>query len=458
MPIHEPSLVTVVGRRGALEVDRAREMLERNDVPHRWVDLDRDPLAPLLDPDSLSGARLPLVLFADGSRLEGPEDYAEPSPGSGDISVEFSQRAGGSTSDSPEAERRYLDTARWRAILADSAGLPTRPRRELYDVVILGAGPAGLTAAVYAASEGLATLVVERNAPGGQAATSSRIENYPGFPDGVGGEELAESAYEQAQRLGAEFVIGVEVESARPKGMVVELSLTSGGRFDARSGVIATGVDYRRLDAPGMEDFVGRGVHYGSATGAAPTYRDRDLVIVGGANSAAQAALHLAEYANRVAMVVRADSLYKGTSAYLCERIEAHERISVRTGTTLERAEGGKWLERVVVSGPEGEKTLDADAVFVLIGGAPLTAGVTGWLRTDERGYFMTGPDLHAEADRSWWPLARDPLFLEASQPGIFVAGDVRRGSIKRVASAVGEGATAIALAHSYLDEVDAEQ
>jgi thioredoxin reductase (NADPH) len=457
MPIHEPGLVTVVGRRGALEVDRAREMLARNDVPHRWLDLDRDPLAPLLDPESLSGARLPLVLFADGGRLEGPVEYAEPSPGSDDIPVAFSQRMVEAAADSPEAEP-YIETARWRARLAGGAGLPTRPRRELYDVVILGAGPAGLTAAVYAASEGLATLVVERNAPGGQAATSSRIENYPGFPEGVSGEELAESAYEQAQRLGAEFVIGVEVEAARPKERVVELRLTSGARFDARSGVLATGVDYRRLDAPGLDDFVGRGVHYGSATGAAPTYRDRDLVIVGGANSAAQAALHLAEYANRVAMIVRADSLYKGTSAYLCERIEAHERISVRTGTTLARAEGGKWLERVAVSGPGGEEVLDTDAVFVLIGGAPLTAGVAGWLRTDERGYFMTGPDLHAEADRSWWPLARDPLFLEASQPGIFVAGDVRRGSIKRVASAVGEGAMAISLAHTYLDDLNADQ
>jgi thioredoxin reductase (NADPH) len=458
MPIHEPGLVTVIGRRGTAGADRAREMLERNDVPRRWLDLDRDPLAPLIDAESLTGSGLPLILFPDGTRLEGPEEYAEPSPGSGDISVEFSRRTAGSAAESQEAERRYLETARWRAKLAEGAGLPTRPRRDLYDVLILGAGPAGLTAAVYAASEGLTTLVVERNAPGGQAATSSRIENYPGFPDGVGGEELAESAYEQAQRLGAEFAIGVEVESAQPKGNVVELSLTSGARFDVRSGLIATGVDYRRLDAPGIEDFVGRGVHYGSATGAAPTYRDRDLVIVGGANSAAQAALHLAEHANRVAMVVRADSLYKGTSAYLCKRIEAHERISVRTETTLDRAEGGRWLERVVVSGPEGEETLDTDAMFVLIGGAPLTAGVTGWLRTDERGYFMTGPDLHAEADRSWWPLARDPLFLEASQPGIFVAGDVRHGSIKRVASAVGEGAMAISLVHTFLDDLNADQ
>jgi thioredoxin reductase (NADPH) len=451
MPIHEPGLVTVVGRRGTLEVDRAREMLERNDVPHRWVDLDRDALAPFLDPESLQGARLPLVLFPDGDRLEGPSDYAEPAPGRGDISVEFSEP--GVPIPSPQLDR-YLESSRWRARLAEGAGLPTRPRREHYDVVVVGAGPAGLTAAVYAASEGLTTLVVERNAPGGQAATSSMIENYPGFPEGVGGEDLAQGTYEQAKRLGAEFVVGVEVESTEPRGDLVKIRLTNGAQFNTRSGVLATGVDYRRLDAPGVDDFVGRGVHYGSATGAAPTYRDRDLVIVGGANSAAQAALHLADSANRVSMLIRGDSIYTGTSAYLCRRIEAHERITVHTETTVSRAEGTNWLERVVVAGPDGEKTIETDAVFVLIGGAPLTAGVRGWLRTDERGYFMTGPDLHAEADRSWWPLARDPLFLESSQPGVFVAGDVRHGSIKRVASAVGEGAMAISLAHTFLDDL----
>ena len=445
-------MVTVVGRRGTLEVDRAREMLERNDVPHRWLDLDRDPVAPLLDPASISQAPLPLILFSDGSRLEGPEDYAEPVPGVGDLSVALAQPpSSGATSPPPN---RYLRSAQWRARLAEGAGLPTRPRRDRYDVVVIGAGPAGLTAAVYAASEGLSTLVVERNAPGGQAATSSRIENYPGFPDGVTGEELAEGTYEQAQRLGAEFVVGVEVESAEPRGDVLNLRLTNGAQFTARSGVLATGVDYRRLDAPGVDGFVGRGVHYGSATGAAPTYRGRELVIVGGANSAAQAALHLAESANRVSMLVRGDSIYRSTSAYLCERIEAHERISVHTETTLTRAEGGNWLERVVVSGPEGERSLDADAVFVLIGGAPLTAGVADWLRTDERGYFVTGPDLHMEADRTTWPIDRDPLFLESSRPGIFVAGDVRHGSIKRVASAVGEGAMAISLVHAFLADL----
>jgi thioredoxin reductase (NADPH) len=443
VPIQDPEVVTLVGRRGAPGVDRARELLERNDVPHRWLDLDRDPLAPLLEAEAIEGRRLPLVLFPDGTRIEGLDEYLEPVPGQTDLGD----------------MDRYIATARWRTALAAGAGLPTTPRQDSYDVVVVGAGPAGLTAAVYAASEGLETLVTERNAPGGQAGTSSRIENYPGFPEGISGDDLADSAYAQAERFGAEFAIGVEILSATPQDdQSVAIELSSGAAFRARSGVLATGVDYRRLDAPGVDGLVGRGIHYGSAVGAAPTYRDRDLIVVGGANSAAQAALHLADYANRVTMLVRADSLAKGTSQYLVDRIEAHERISVRARTTLIRAEGGAWLERVVVAGPGGEEVIVADAAFVLIGGAPLTAGLRDLLRCDENGYFMTGPDLHAEADRSWWPLPRDPLFLESSQPGVFVAGDVRYGSIKRVASAVGEGAMAIALAHSYLDELDAEQ
>jgi thioredoxin reductase (NADPH) len=221
--------------------------------------------------------------------------------------------------------------------------------------------------------------------------------------------------------------------------------------------VIATGVAYRQLNAPGVEQFVGRGVHYGSATDAAPRYSGGHVVVVGGANSAGQAALHVAAYAKRVTMLVRGESLARGMSRYLVDRIETHERIAVRTRTHVTRVEGGDWLEQVVVTGPDGEESLDASGMFVLIGGEPLTAGVEHWLRCDAGGYLMTGPALYAEADRSWWPLARDPLFLESSQPGLFVAGDVRHGSIKRVASAVGEGATSIALVHSYLATLDGE-
>jgi thioredoxin reductase (NADPH) len=321
-------------------------------------------------------------------------------------------------------------------------------------VVIVGAGPAGLTAAVYAASEGLRTLVCERHAPGGQAGTSSRIENYPGFPHGVGGTELAAGAYQQALRLGAEFLIGVEIESAHPESdETVDIRLTSGAQLRGRSGVIATGVAYRQLNAPGVEQFVGRGVHYGSATDAAATYGGDHGIVVGGANSAGQAALHLATYAtddagerriacqDDVALPRRPDRVPRADHSQ-----DKHTRQSRR---------GGDWLERVVIAGPDGEEALEAGGMFVLIGGEPLTAGVEGWLRRDAHGYFMTGPDLHTEADRSWWPLPRDPLFLESSQPGLFVAGDVRHGSIKRVASAVGEGAMSIALVHSYLATLD---
>ena len=428
---------TIVGRRGTPGADAARDLLTRNEVPHRWVDLDRDPLAPLLATESLSIDRLPLALFPDGTRLEGPEE-------------EYVEAVSGRTVGI--SRERYLASAHWRAELAARAGLPTRPRHELYDVVIVGAGPAGLTAAVYAASEGLRTLVCERHAPGGQAGTSSRIENYPGFPDGIGGAELAAGTYRQARRLGAEFLVGVEIESAHPEsdGMI-DLTLTSGTRLRGRSGVIATGVAYRQLNAPGVERLVGQGVHYGSATEAALRYAGGHVIVVGGANSAGQAALHLASHAQHVTMLVRGQSLARGMSRYLVDRIEAHERISVRTTTNVSRADGGDWLERVVVSGPDGEEPLEANGMFVLIGGEPLTSGVEDWLRCDSGGYLMTGSDLYAEADRSWWPLSRDPLFLESSQPGLFIAGDVRHGSIKRVASAVGEGATSISLVHSYL-------
>ena len=432
----------IVGRRTTPGADAARDLLTRNDVPHRWVDLDVDPLAPLLDTESLSAGRLPLVLFPDGTQLEGPEDYTE--------------LVSGRTEGVPR--ERYLASAHWRAELAARAGLPTAPRNELYDVVIVGAGPAGLTAAVYAASEGLRTLVCERHAPGGQAGTSSRIENYPGFPDGIGGAELAAGAYRQARRLGAEFLVGVEIESANPESdQIIDITLTSGSQLRGRSGVIATGVAYRQLNAPGVEELVGQGVHYGSATDAAPTYAGGHVIVVGGANSAGQAALHLATHAQHVTMLVRGESLARAMSRYLVDRIEAHERITVRTSTHVRRAEGGNWLERVVVAGADGEESLEAGGMFVLIGGEPLTAGVEDWLRCDAGGYLMTGSELYAAADRSWWPLARDPLLLESSQPGLFVAGDVRHGSIKRVASAVGEGATSIALVHSYLAKLDGD-
>ena len=357
----------------------------------------------------------------------------------------------------PELRDRYIASAQWRTEFAARAGLRTRPQTPECDVVIVGAGPAGLTAAVYAASEGLRTVVIERLGPGGQAGTSARIENYPGFPQGISGAELTRGAHEQALRFGAEILVGTEIVATHPlEGGAFELELSGGAPLRPRAGVIATGVAYRRLEVPGAEDLIGCGVSYGSAPAQAASHADHDVVLIGGANSAGQAALHLAGYARSVTVVVRAASLEAAMSRYLVDRIRAHPRISVRTGTCVVAAHGTPRLSAVTLADSDGrEHELPTQAMYVLIGGEPLTAGVEGWLRRDRKGFLMTGADLQRDGDARWWRLERPPLPLESSQPGVFVAGDVRHGSIKRVASAVGEGAMAIALVHSYLSELD---
>jgi thioredoxin reductase (NADPH) len=359
---------------------------------------------------------------------------------------------------SDEDQRAYLETKVFKHELATRAGLPTRPQHERYDVAILGAGPAGLTSALYAASEGLRTLVVEALAPGGQAGTSARIENYPGFPDGISGAELAASIHAQATRLGAEILVGAELVGAMPgENGTLQLELTGGATFHARAGIAANGVHYQRLEVPGVDELIGAGVHYGSSPSEAALCRNCDVVVVGGANSAGQAALQLANVARSVTVVCRADSLEQSMSRYLVDRIRTHDRISVRTGAEVTEARGDQQLDSVVIrDGAHGDQTeADADAMFVMIGGRPTTAGVEGWLRRDEHGFLVTGPDLLQGGEQAAWPLARPPLFLESSQPGLFVAGDVRHGSIKRVASAVGEGAMAVALIHEHLSTSD---
>jgi thioredoxin reductase (NADPH) len=432
--------------RGALET---RQFLTRNAVPFQWVDVENDPLVQMLQGDAeLAGRRYPLALFGDGSILEAPERFMR----------RRYVRATPTDTPSPvpaEDERAYAETAVFKQQLAERVGLPTRPAREVYDVVVVGAGPAGLTAALYGASEGLSVLVIEAVAPGGQAGTSARIENYPGFPHGVSGAELAASIHQQATRLGAEILIGVELLTAAPTDRrTIRMELTGGPVIEARTGIAATGVQYRRLEAAGVEEFVGAGVHYGSAPGEAVRLRDRDVVIVGGGNSAGQAALHMAEYARAVTVVIRSPSLRRGMSNYLVERIEEHPRIAVRTSSHVASVRGDSHLESVTLAGGADDRTEDvaADALFLLIGGQPVTAGVEGWLRRDEHGFLLTGQDVNgdAEADR-WWKLRRDPYPLESSQPGVFVAGDLRHGSIKRVASAVGEGAMAASLIQRYL-------
>ena len=435
--------------RGAAET---RQFLSRNGVSFRWVDVDDDPLVRVLAPAAaLDSVRLPCLLFPDGSILEGPKRF---------MRTRFvpATQHGAVSAVSAEEQQAYLETKLFKHELATRVGLPTRPQHELYDVAILGAGPAGLTSALYAASEGLRTLVVEALAPGGQAGTSARIENYPGFPDGVSGAELAASIHAQATRLGAEVLVGAELLGAMPgESGTLELDLTGGTTVRARAGIAANGVHYRRLEAPGVDELIGAGVHYGSSPSEAALCRNCDVVVVGGANSAGQAALQLADVARSVTVICRADSLEQSMSRYLIDRIQTHDRIEIRTGAEVTEARGDERLRSVVIrDDADGQETESgADALFVMIGGRPMTSGVEGWLRRDEHGFLVTGPDLLRDGEQPAWPLSRAPLFLESSQPGLFVAGDIRHGTIKRVASAVGEGAMAVALIHEYLSTLD---
>jgi thioredoxin reductase (NADPH) len=421
----------LIGRRGSPHVHEYRDFLERNRVPFRWVDVDRNPLVRHLGASTtLRRRRLPFFLFADGSDLE--------------------------ASAGPDPDQAF---GRTRVALAARVGLHATPDEERYDVVIIGAGPAGLTAAVNTASEGLKTLVIERHAAGGQAGTSARIENYPGFPQGITGRELAQSTHDQAIRLGAEIVVGSQmIESWPGPDGSIALELTDGAVVRGRALIGAMGSQYRRLEAEGVDELLGSGVYYGSARSDVLFHRDGDVFIVGGANSAGQAALHAADYARSVTLLVRGPSLADSMSQYLVDRCDAHPNIAIRTNTRVTTVLGDGKLERIVLldrtSG--GTEELRADALFILIGGEPTSSCAKGWLRRDDHGFLVTGPDILDEQGRDrWWKLARDPYFLESSQPGIFFAGDVRHGSVKRVASAVGEGAMAAQLVHRYFAERD---
>jgi thioredoxin reductase (NADPH) len=444
--------IYLLGQAATPGAAETRQFLSRNGVSFRWVDVDDDPLVRVLaSATALDSVRLPCLLFPDGSILEGPKRF---------MRTRFvpATQHGAVPTVSAEDQQAYLETKLFKHGLATRVGLPTRPQHELYDVAIVGAGPAGLTSALYAASEGLRTLVVEALAPGGQAGTSARIENYPGFPDGISGAELAASIHAQATRLGAEVLVGAELLGAMPgESATLELELTGGTTVRARAGIAATGVHYRRLEAPGVDELIGAGVHYGSSPSEAALCRNCDVVVVGGANSAGQAALQLADVARSVTVVCRADSLEQSMSRYLVDRIQTHDRIEIRTGAEVTEARGDERLGSVVIRDDAHGQEIEggADALFVMIGGRPMTSGVEGWLRRDEHGFLVTGPDLLRDGEQPAWPLARAPLFLESSQPGLFVAGDVRHGSIKRVASAVGEGAMAVALVHEYLSTLD---
>jgi thioredoxin reductase (NADPH) len=361
--------------------------------------------------------RLPLVIFPDGTYLEAPENLE----------------------------------------VAERIGLKTRAERPFYDLIIVGGGPAGLAAAVYGASEGLKTVLVEREAPGGQAGTSSRIENYLGFPKGLSGGDLARRAVDQARRFEVEILTPQEVAEVRVEDPYRIVRLGDGTELSCHALMVTTGVSYRRLDVPGLEKLTGAGIYYGAAMTEALSCKNEDVYIVGGANSAGQAAVYFANHARKVVILCRSDDLGKGMSRYLVDQIEETENIEVCLNSSVVVVEGVDHLEKITInnSGTGEEETVDARSLFIFIGAAPKTDWLDDVVERDERGFILSGPDLMRNGARpKGWTLDRDPYLLETSVPGIFVAGDVRHGSVKRVASGVGEGSVAIQFVHRYLSQV----
>jgi thioredoxin reductase (NADPH) len=405
--------VRVVGHRWSERSHELKTFLARNHVPYRWLDIERDGearrLTDLADADDVD---LPLVFVPDGPTLRGPT---------------------------------LID-------LADALGIRTRAEQPLYDLCIVGGGPAGLAAAVYAASEGLQTVVVEREAPGGQAGQSAAIENYLGFPKGLSGADLTQRAVAQARRFGAEMVLARDVQRFEARGPVRAVCLGGGAEIEARAVLVATGVSYRLLDAPGLADLTGRGVFYGATASEARACRGDDVYVVGAANSAGQAALNLARFARRVVLLVRSDALEKSMSRYLVERVLATDNIEVRLQSEVVKGRGDGHLEAITVSDRATgiEEEVAAEWLFVFIGASPRTDWLGADVVRDEKGFVVTGHDVMTHPEGRW-PLSRAPLVLETSVPGVFAAGDVRLDSMKRVASAVGEGAMSVYLVHRYL-------
>jgi len=332
--------------------------------------------------------------------------------------------------------------------IAERLGVTGQAAADHYDLVIVGGGPAGLAAAVYGASEGLRTVMVEREAPGGQAGQSSRIENYLGFPVGLSGSDLARRATDQARRLGAELLTVQDAVALHIEGSGRLVELSGGAMLSANTVLVASGVSYRQLDTPGFPELTGSGIYYGAAMTEARSCADQHVVVIGAANSAGQGAVYFSSYARQVTILVRGESLAKSMSHYLIEQIDALENVEVRTRSEAVEAIGDEGhLRQLRIRGPAGETVEDVDACFVFIGAAPRTDWLDGVVARDERGFILAGPDVRDHG----WPLSRDPYALETSVPGVFVAGDVRMRSIKRVASAVGEGSMSVSLIHEYL-------
>src|SRR6202789_3958133 len=402
--------IRVVGTRWSSADHNVRDFLSRNRIPYQWLNPEQHPEAvDLLKERGLDDSKLPIVIFGDGTSLVQPSSSE----------------------------------------LATKLGMPRQAQQKFYDIVIVGAGPAGLAAGVYAASEGLTTLIVEGEAIGGQDGSSSKIENYLGFPQGLSGADLAERAYIQANRLGAEF-LAQQVTCIRRDNQYQIVQLSDGQEITCHVCLIATGVSYRKVDIPGAEEFTGSGVYYGAALAEAKSCKDEIVYIVGGANSAGQAAMYFSRYAGKVHMLIRGDSLNKSMSKYLIDQIVATSNITVETCTEILSMCGNGHLESLTLKTPHGEEQRQGTSVFIFIGAAPKTDWLPHEIAVDSKGFILAGPDLKTQAPKSW-PLDRDPYLLETSVPGIFVAGDVRYNSVKRCASAVGEGSIAIQFVHQYL-------
>jgi thioredoxin reductase (NADPH) len=402
----------VVGPRWSLRDHQVRDFLTRNQIPYVWLDPDRsDEAVRLLEQYKVDDRKLPAVLFPDGTSLTQP----------------------GMTE------------------LASKIGLRVQAERDFYDLAIVGAGPAGLAGAVYGASEGLKTLVIEPEAPGGQAGSSSRIENYLGFPSGLSGADLARRAYIQGTRFGAEFLTQ-RAAGIRSENHYHFVQLGDGREVSCRVCLLAIGVNYRMLDVPGLERLTGAGVYYGANLAEAVACRDEDVFIVGGANSAGQAAMHFSKYARKVTMLVRGESLEKSMSKYLIDQVAGSSNITVETGSEVVEALGEQRLECLKVRNADGESVRQASELFIFIGAAPRTEWLPSGIMRDPRGFVLSGSDLLVEGRMpKTWTENRSPYLLETSTPGVFVAGDIRHGSVKRAASAVGEGSIAVQFIHQYL-------
>ena len=402
----------VIGNRWSPNDHLLRNFLSRNHVPYRSLDAaSSEEAQKLMDERQIAMEQLPAVLFPDGSALKEA---------------------------TPDA-------------VAAKVGLSTHANQEFYDMVVVGAGPAGLAAAVYGASEGLKTLVIEPDAPGGQAGSSSRIENYLGFPSGITGADLGRRAHVQASRFGAEFItqraIGLRID-----GQYRFVQLGDGREVSSHVVLLAPGVQYRKLGVPGSDRLTGRGIYYGAALVEAASCRDEEVFVVGGANSAGQASLHFAKYARKVTMLVRGKGLSATMSKYLIDEIERTSNIVVETQTQVIAAEGEERLEALRLRGPKGEYCVQASSLFVFIGAEPGVQWLPETILRDEKGFVLAGPDLTQDGKGpSGWRVQRQPFLLETSVPGVFIAGDARHGSVKRVASAVGEGSIAVQFAHQYL-------